>query len=168
MLRHWSTKGFDKASVDSAFPPSYAKCVRLLGLDVGDRRVGLAGSDPSGTWARPLCRGMRRNGIDDVVLAVVDEIRRLQADADGLEGIVVGLPRHLDGSASEQTMRVRAFADRLRSETDLPLAFQDERLSSREAESRLALSDRDWRHRKSSLDAAAAAVILQDHLDENP
>lgn len=140
--------------------------MRLLGLDVGDRRVGLAVSDASRTLARPLRTITRDGTAREVVTAVAEEIRRLRDEADGLEGIVVGLPRRLDGGATEQTERVRRFADRLRALTDLPLTFQDERLSSREAESRLALVEHDWRRRKQTLDAAAAAVILQDHLDD--
>ena len=138
----------------------------MLGLDVGDQRVGLAVSDASGTLARPLRTIMRRGTIRDVLTEVADEIRRLEANDDSLGGIVVGLPRRLDGRETEQTVRVRRFADRLRALTALPLAFQDERLSSREAERRLALVERDWRRRKRTLDAAAAAVILQDHLDQ--
>ena len=138
----------------------------MLGLDVGDQRVGLAVSDASGTLARPLRTIKRRGTIRDVLTEVADEIRRLEADDDSLGGIVVGLPRRLDGRETEQTVRVRRFADRLRALTALPLAFQDERLSSREAERRLALVERDWRRRKRTLDAAAAAVILQDHLDQ--
>ncbi len=61
--------------------------------------------------------------------------------------------------------RVEQFARRLGTKTALPITLQDERLSSREAESRLALSDKNWRSRKARLDAAAAAVILQDYLD---
>ena len=152
--------------VDSAAVRSYARRVRLLGLDFGNKRVGLAVSDASGTLARPLRTITRTSSLEDFIRVLVDEIRGLQTDADGLGGVVVGLPRRLDGSASEQTARVRAFADRLRSEIDLPLTFQDERLSSREAEGRLALRERDWRRRKKSIDAAAAAVILQDHLDQ--
>jgi putative Holliday junction resolvase len=64
------------------------------------------------------------------------------------------------------TPRVEQFARSLREKTSLPVTLQDERLSSREAESRLALRDKDWRSRKARLDAAAAAIILQDYLDE--
>ena len=141
--------------------------MRLLGLDVGDRRVGLSVSDASGTLARPLRTITRRGTIQAVVTDVADEIRRLEAEDDGLGGVVVGLPRRLDGEDTAQTARVRRFATRLRALTALPLVFQDERLSSREAESRLALVERDWRRRKRRLDAAAAAVILQDHLDQD-
>jgi putative Holliday junction resolvase len=63
------------------------------------------------------------------------------------------------------TPRVEQFARALGMTTSLPVALQDERLSSREAESRLALRDKDWRSRKAKLDAAAAAIILQDYLD---
>ena len=141
--------------------------MRLLGLDVGDRRVGLSVSDASGTLARPLRTITRRGTIQAVVTDVADEIRRLEAEDDGLGGVVVGLPRRLDGEDTAQTARVQRFATRLRALTALPLVFQDERLSSREAESRLALVERDWRRRKRRLDAAAAAVILQDHLDQD-
>ena len=83
----------------------------------------------------------------------------------GLAAIVVGLPAKLDGSPSEQTSRVAAFVEALAARTSLPIVRMDERLTSREAESRLALHERDWRRRKARLDAAAAAVILQDYLD---
>jgi len=89
----------------------------------------------------------------------------LAADADGLSAIVVGLPRRLDGSDNDQTPIVRRLAAELARLSGLPVILQDERLSSHEAESRLAERERDWRKRKAKLDAAAAAVILQDYLD---
>jgi putative Holliday junction resolvase len=96
------------------------------------------------------------------------EIARLAAEEDGVSSIVVGLPRHLDGSASPMTARVTAFAEELGQLTRLPVSLQDERLTSREAESRLAITDKDWRSRKERLDAAAAAIILQEYLDVRP
>ena len=86
-------------------------------------------------------------------------------DDDGLAGIVVGLPSHLDGRSHEHAVRVRAIAEALEQRTGLPVTLQDERLTSVEAEQRLALRERDWRKRKARLDAAAAAIILQDYLD---
>jgi putative pre-16S rRNA nuclease len=77
----------------------------------------------------------------------------------------VGLPRRLDGSANEATDRAAAFVDALRRRTAVPVATADERLTSVEAESRLARRERDWRQRKNKLDAAAAAIILQEYLD---
>jgi putative Holliday junction resolvase len=137
--------------------------VRILGVDVGRRRVGLAISDPSGTLARPLTT-LSIDG-DVAVEHVLLKIETLKAEADGLDAVVVGRPARLDGSATEETAQVAAFVRRLREGTTIPVHEEDERLSSREAESRLALRERDWRKRKGRLDAAAAAVILQDFLD---
>jgi putative Holliday junction resolvase len=139
--------------------------MRFVGLDIGEKRIGVAVSDVSGTLARPL-GVLRPSSLDVDALDVVStEIARLAAEEDGLGEIVIGLPRRLDGSPSDMTPRVEQFARRLQTKTSLPVTFQDERLSSREAESRLALNDKDWRSRKARLDAAAAAVILQDYLD---
>jgi putative Holliday junction resolvase len=137
---------------------------RILAIDVGARRIGLAISDPSRTLARPLLT-LKAASADKAVSLVADEVTRLSAEDDGLSTIVVGLPRRLDGSPSDQTARVKAFIDALRARTAIPIVTEDERLTSREAESRLALRERDWRRRKANLDAAAAAIILQDYLD---
>jgi putative Holliday junction resolvase len=137
---------------------------RVVGIDVGERRVGLAVSDVTGTLARPLAT-LSVNGSADAVTRVVVEIERLAAEEDGVVAIVVGLPLRLDGSPNLQTARVATFVDALAARTALPIVRIDERLTSREAESRLALRERDWRRRKERLDRAAAAVILQDYLD---
>jgi len=139
--------------------------VRIVGLDVGERRIGVAVSDVTKTLARP--HGVLRTaGLDANGLTMAsDEIARLAAEEDGVAAVVVGHPRRLDGSATELTMKVEQFARQLEARTGLPVALQDERLSSREAESRLALREKNWRVRKDRLDAAAAAVILQDYLD---
>ncbi len=140
--------------------------MRALGIDYGGRRIGLALSDPSGTLASPLRVLERPPSERDAVRLVCEEIARLVAADDGLATVVVGWPRRLDGSPNEQTPVVEAFARAIGQATALPVVLQDERLSSHEAESRLALKERDWRKRKSKLDAAAAAVVLQDYLDE--
>lgn len=138
---------------------------RVAALDIGERRIGVAISDVTGTLARPV-GVLQTSGIDgDAVDRAASEIARLAAEEDGLARLVIGLPRHLDGTPSDMTPRVEAFAARLRARTDLPVVLQDERLTSREAESRLALREKDWRVRKQRLDAAAAAVILQEYLD---
>jgi putative holliday junction resolvase len=139
--------------------------MRIVGLDIGERRIGLAVSDLTGTLARPVAV-LRPQGLEiDALDLVATEIARLAGEEDGIGAIVVGLPRRLDGTPTEMTLRVEQFARQLESKTALPVALQDERLSSREAESRLALTNKDWRSRKARLDAAAAAVILQDYLD---
>jgi putative Holliday junction resolvase len=78
------------------------------------------------------------------------------------------LPRRLSGEETEQSAQAREFAAELAALTGLDVHMQDERLTSREAESRLAVRERDWRARKARLDAAAAAIILQDYLDAQP
>jgi putative Holliday junction resolvase len=137
--------------------------VRYLGIDVGARRVGLAVSDVTGTLARPL-RTLQCADVADALAQIARAMAALEDDGR-VEAIVVGLPRHLDGSPSDETARVEEFVAALRDRTAAPVFLQDERLTSREAESRLALRERDWRRRKQILDAAAAAVILQDYLD---
>ncbi len=138
---------------------------RIVGLDVGERRIGVAISDPSRTLARPLTV-VNTSGLDRAAVErATVELARLAGEDDGVGAVVVGVPRHLDGRPSDMTPRVEAFAGRLRTRTGLPVWLQDERLTSREAEARLALREKDWRVRKARLDAAAAAIILQDYLD---
>ena len=138
--------------------------MRVLGVDVGARRVGLAISDATRTLARPLTT-LAVTDESDAVTRVADAIARLSAEDDGLSAIVVGLPLRLDGTPNDATVRAKAFIDALKGRTPIPIATEDERLSSHEAESRLAVREKDWRKRKQKLDAAAAAIILQDYLD---
>ena len=139
---------------------------RVLAVDVGARRVGLAISDVSGTLARPL-ETLAVTSDVDAVERVAKRIGELIGEDGGLAAIVVGMPTHLDGTPSPQTTRVAAFIEQLKARTALTIATEGERLSSREAESRLAVHERDWRKRKKKLDAVAAAVILQDYLDRD-
>jgi putative holliday junction resolvase len=137
---------------------------RALGIDVGERRVGLAISDVTQTLASPFAT-LTVHGTADAVRQVASRIDLLIGEDDELVTIIVGLPTKLDGSPTTQTARVEKFIETLAARTTLPIVRVDERLTSREAESRLAVRERDWRRRKSKLDAAAAAVILQDYLD---
>ena len=140
--------------------------VRVVGLDVGERRIGIAVSDVSRTLARPLRTIVPGESLAERVTAVAGEIAQLAGESDGLAAVVVGLPCSLDGQPHAQTERVLAFVEALRGTTDVPVALQDERLTSVEAEARLAVRESDWRRRKARLDAASAAVILQDYLDQ--
>jgi|SRR5689334_15840026 len=135
-----------------------------MAVDVGTRRVGLAISDATATLARPLETIAVRSEAD-AIERVVRRVTDLAAEDDGVSTIVVGLPLRLDGTPSDQSARVRTFIDALGQRTTIPIVVADERLTSREAESRLAVRERDWRKRKQKLDAAAAAIILQDYLD---
>jgi putative Holliday junction resolvase len=142
--------------------------MRLLGIDYGQRRIGLALSDPTGMLARPWKTIARAGNPDQVAAAIAREVSALQEDDDGLHGVIVGLPRHLSGDPHEQTRAVEALAARLTRALDVPVVLQDERLTSHAAEELLAAREPDWRKRKPLVDAMAAALILQDYLDARP
>ena len=145
----------------------YDLCVRALGIDYGRRRIGLALSDPTGLLARPwkTIAATAPAGPSRVAATLAAEIAALVAEQDGLSAVALGYPRKLNGEPNEQTAAVEMFAALLRRLVSVPVVLQDERLSSREAERMLARSEKDWRKRKPLLDAASAAVILQDYLD---
>lgn len=139
--------------------------MRVLGIDYGRRRIGLALSDPSGLLARPWKSIVGHAKVGRVADALAAEILRLRAEDDGLEAVVLGFPRRLNGEETTHTATVEALAGALRARVAVPVVLQDERLSSHEAEQMLARTIKDWRKRKPLLDSAAAAVILQDYLD---
>ena len=130
-----------------------------LALDVGERRVGIAISDPTGLLASPL--GHVERGSTDVQ-DIIDV-----AERNGATEIVVGLPLTMSGESGAQAGRVRAFIRDLRSRTDLPVHTVDERLSTVQA--RRLLTNMGGGRRatrdRGRIDAAAAAVILQSYLD---
>ncbi len=139
--------------------------MRLLGIDYGAVRIGLAVSDVTGTLARPLRTIVVRGSPETQANVLETEIAKIETQFEGLGALVVGLPTSLEGGPHAETERVLVFVEALRALTSLPIALQDERLSSIEAEQRLAAREPNWRKRKSRLDAASAAVILQDYLD---
>ena len=135
---------------------------RIIGLDVGDRWLGVALSDPMGIIARPLVILERRDELTDAQ-AVVKLIDHYQAGK-----VVVGLPRLLTGIVGTQAERVQQFASRLASLTDAPVLFQDERFSTADARDIMKANRKKKKgFSKERDDAVAAAVILQDWLDEN-
>ena len=150
--------------------PCYAIPVRVLGIDFGQRRIGLALSDATATLARPwktVDAGRTPQASAEVVAGIVRALRAGDdQDARDLEIIVVGVPKRLNGQDTDQTAAAREFAGAIGAVTALSVHMQDERLSSHEADRLLAEQERDWRKRKKKLDAAAAAVILQDYLDQ--
>jgi putative holliday junction resolvase len=140
--------------------------VRVLGIDYGARRIGLALSDATATLARPWQTVPSVGDPIQAAASIARVVRELQqSDEPDLERVVVGLPRRLNGEDTDQTPLVRTFVSRLSSLIALPVDTQDERLTSVEAESRLAERERDWRKRKQMLDAEAASILLQDYLD---
>jgi putative holliday junction resolvase len=142
--------------------------MRALGVDYGQKRIGLALSDPTGLLARAWKTMPRIGNATQVAAALAAEAAVLATEDDGLAAIVIGLPRKLNGEPTGQTANVRAVADQLRALVRVPIVLQDERLSSHAADELLARSEKDWRKRKTLLDATAAAVILQDYLDSRP
>lgn len=143
---------------------------RYLGVDFGRRRVGLALSDATALLASPF-QTIEAGQTPVASARALATLLREAGELDALHevgGIVVGLPRRLNGDDTHDTAGAREFAEELRVRTGLDVHLQDERLSSREAESRLSVKDRDWRSRKARIDATAAAIILQDFLDARP
>jgi putative Holliday junction resolvase len=138
--------------------------MRLLALDVGDRRVGVAVSDELGLIATPLTVVHRRSKAEDFA-----RIARLVRE-QGVAGLVVGHPLDDDGCAGAQAQRVERYAaaleDALRAEgLDLPFIFWDERMSTVRAQEAMIAAGRKAQERRARIDAVAAAVILQDYLD---
>ena len=141
---------------------------RLLGLDVGDRRIGVAISDPDAHFALPL-RSVERDRSGSELGALAD-LARDQSVGE----IVVGLPLSLSGDSSAQTETTRAFARLLEQRLQLPVHLWDERLSTKEAlrltgseQRRPAKGGRRKRSRaaEADTDALAATIILQAYLD---
>ena len=133
-------------------------------MDYGKRRIGLAISDATGMLARPWKTLSHDGAVDHAAVLLKDEISMLRNDPDGLAAVVLGFPRRLSGEANALTADVRQLGTMLR-DLRITVVLQDERLSSHEAEQALAGRVKDWRKRKPLIDAAAAAIILQDYLD---
>jgi putative Holliday junction resolvase len=142
----------------------YPVGVRVLAFDLGARRTGVAISDASGTLARPL-EVVLGTSLKAQWASLLGVISRVQDEDSPLAAIVVGVPRRLDGSATDFTNRAMDFIERLSRKVSVPVVPLDERLTSVEAEALLAEREPDWRRRKAHLDAAAAAVLLQEYLD---
>lgn len=134
---------------------------RLLALDVGEKRIGVAVSDELGILATPLTIVRHTNWREDIA-RILDIARR-----EGVVGIVVGVPYYLDGTVSEQTQKVFRFIERLRAATDLPVYEWNEVLSTEIAEERLRAAGRKGRREGVPVDAQAAAVILQEYLEHH-
>jgi len=136
--------------------------VRVLGIDFGERRIGLALSDPTGTLASPLETLLRRPGKRPPLMRLVDVAR-----TNGVERLVVGLPLDLRGAETPWCREVRAIGDELARRLGVPVAYVDERLTSVRAEKavRSVGLPKGQREEKARVDAAAAALILQSWLD---
>jgi putative Holliday junction resolvase len=140
--------------------------MKLLALDVGDRRVGVAVSDGTGLVASPLTVIHRTSKVEDFT-----KIARLVQEQN-IEGLVVGHPLNHDGGVGPQAQRVErytaALADYLLERgQELPIHLWDEYMSTQRAQEAMIAAGRKVRARRERVDAVAAAVILQDYLDEH-
>ncbi len=133
---------------------------RALGLDVGDRRIGLALSDSGGILASPLTIIEHTT-----VTADIEAILKIAKERE-VERIIVGLPRLMNGDIGPQAKKVQIFAEAMRSKTAIPLEFRDERLTTVTAVRLKQETSSKKKNRNLRYDAMAAAVILQDYLEE--
>lgn len=131
----------------------------LVGLDLGERTIGLAVSDGLGLTAQGVETWRRRSLAED--LAHLVDVAR----ARGAAGFVLGLPRNMDGSEGPRAAEAREFGSALARASGLPVHFWDERLSTVAAERALLEADLSRRRRRQVIDRQAAAVILQGYLD---
>ena len=133
--------------------------MRLMGLDVGDKRIGIALSDEGALIASPR-ETLERSGNRKDIKHMLDLARR-----EEVSEIVVGMPFSLDGSLGPQAHKVERFVEALKSETDIRVTTWDERLSTVSAERALLEGNVSRAKRKKTIDRVAAALILQGYLD---
>ena len=132
--------------------------MRYLAIDYGTKRTGLAICDPAETIASPLAL---IQGQKELLKKIAEVVK-----AENVEAVVLGLPLNMDDSEGFQTKLVLRFAEQLKDHLDIPIHFQDERLSSFSAEEKLASSKFTRGKRRKRLDAIAAAEILEAFLEQ--
>ncbi len=133
---------------------------RTLGIDVGDRRIGLALSDSNGIMASPLTIIEHSTETGDI-----EAILKIAKEREA-ERIIVGLPRLMNGDIGSQAQKVQAFTEVLRNHTQIPIEYRDERLTTVTAQRLKQETGSKKKNRNIRYDAMAAAVILQDYLEE--
>lgn len=132
--------------------------MRYLAIDYGERRCGLAVCDPLEIVVSPLEVIDNRKNLINRIIEVIE--------TESIEAIVLGLPLNMDNSAGRQAKVVKEFSRRLKEQIDLPIHFQDERLSSFAAKERLADADLTIKEKRKRFDAVAAAYILESFLEQ--
>lgn len=132
--------------------------MKFIAYDIGNKRVGVAVSDPFMSMALPRETYWRKNYEKDIVFLA--EL----AKKEGADRIVCGLPLNFDGSESEQTAITRSFIEKLKTATDIPVVTADERFSTKEATRVLIAADVSREKRKRYVDSIAASYILEDYI----
>jgi putative holliday junction resolvase len=133
--------------------------MRILGLDVGDKKIGVSLSDPTLSIAQGLKLYRRSSLAEDL-----EEFKRIVKE-HGVDEIVVGLPRDLSGKIGTRAQSVMELADKIREATDIPVNLWDERFSTNEAHRVFDIADVRHKKRKPFLDIMASQIILQGYLD---
>ena len=136
--------------------------VSALGLDLGAKRIGVAGCDRTGLIATGLMT-ISRTSFESIIRPLSELVR-----SRCVEVLVVGLPYTLDGQVGRQAKKIQKLARRLSVALELPVEFVDERLTSFDAEQRLLAEGRSPSRHKALIDRKAAAIILQQWLDDRP
>jgi len=131
-----------------------------MGIDYGEKTIGVAISDPEGIIAQTH-EVIKRDESSTIYINRIKEIAR----CCDVNMVIVGMPRNMDGSIGEQGKKVRGFADKLKKTLALPVELWDERLSTVEAERILIKADLSRKKRKGIVDKLAAAVVLQSYLN---
>ncbi|WNZ46085.1 Holliday junction resolvase RuvX [Leptolyngbya boryana CZ1] len=134
--------------------------VAALGLDVGQKRIGVAGCDGTGLIATGLTT-IRRKSYSQTI----EELRQIVVDRQ-VEILVIGLPYSMDGTLGKQAIQIQKFAETISKALSLPFEFIDERLTSFEAEESMKAARISLRENKELIDRKAAAIILQQWLDQ--
>ncbi len=133
--------------------------MRIMGLDVGEKRIGIAVSDPLG-WTAQGHSVLQRTTLDNDLAALQELCRQLECQL-----LVIGLPRNMNGTLGPKAEEIQKFAGQLQELTGLPIVYWDERLTTRSAERVLLEADLSRRKRKQVIDKVAAVHILQGYLD---
>ncbi len=135
---------------------------RLLGLDIGDRYIGIAVSDPLGLTAQPY-RTYKRGTREDDLSFFGDVVEQFN-----VETLVCGLPLNMDGSESSQTRKAKNYAGFLKNALGLKeIKYVDERLTTLEADEILKRGGKKYKDKKKVIDTVAAQIILQEYIDAN-
>ena len=132
--------------------------MKYIAFDIGDKRIGVAVSDPFGEFALPLETYHRKNFKKDVEY-LVNLAKQRYADV-----IVCGLPLNFDGSESEQTLKTKSFVEEMKKSTQIPIVFEDERFTTMQARRVLLEADMRRDDRKSVIDKVAASYILETYM----
>lgn len=133
--------------------------MRIMGLDVGDKTIGVAISDPLG-WTAQGIKTIKRTGIKKDIDEIINIINEYN-----VEKVIVGLPKNMNGTIGERAQKIMSFCNKLKGKISLDIEFEDERLTTVSAERMLIEADVSRKKRKEVIDTIAATYILQTYLN---